>query len=120
MHLRAKWAERANTIIETGREPTFCELAKFISDRAKVANTLYGVDLNSNSQTNTQYNKKQYITKRTFQTNSFSNNRFSGKNEPKSHIEKDQNNGFKVNRPNYKSWRSCPLCSEEHALNSCK
>ena len=56
MLLRVRWAEGANTIIETGRKPTFGELAKFISDRAKVANTLYGVDLNSNSQTNTKYN----------------------------------------------------------------
>ena len=59
MHLLVRWAERANTIIETGREPTFVELAKFISDRAKAANTLYGVDLNPNSQTNTKYNKNQ-------------------------------------------------------------
>ena len=56
MHLRVKWAERANTIIETGREPTFCELAKLISDPSKVANTIYGVDLNPNSQINTQFN----------------------------------------------------------------
>ena len=44
-HLRAKWVEKADQIIERGSEPTFHDLSVFIDNRARVANTLYGQSL---------------------------------------------------------------------------
>ncbi len=54
-HLRAKWVEKADQIIEQGSEPTFHDLSEFIEKRARVATTLYGQSLleppkNTNSQ----------------------------------------------------------------------
>ncbi len=45
IHLRAKWAEKADSYIERGAEPTFENLTDFIETRARVAGTLYGQEL---------------------------------------------------------------------------
>ena len=45
MHIRTKWAERAHFILESGLKPNFADLARFIEQRARVANTVYGQDL---------------------------------------------------------------------------
>ena len=51
MHLRTKWADIAYVISEPdkgtdpGRDPRFSDLAKFVDERSRVANSMYGVDL---------------------------------------------------------------------------
>jgi hypothetical protein len=45
MHLRSKWADKADSIIEDGEEPRFDDLAAFIERQARVASTMYGQDL---------------------------------------------------------------------------
>ena len=45
LHLRAKWAERADSYIQMGLEPKFTQLCDFIQNRARVASSVYGKDL---------------------------------------------------------------------------
>ena len=45
MYLRAQWADRADYVLESGREPNFKDLAKFVEDKARSASTIYGQDL---------------------------------------------------------------------------
>ena len=47
MHMRTKWADRADSIIESGSEPNFSHLTRFIEQRARVANTMYGKDISA-------------------------------------------------------------------------
>jgi len=47
MHLRAKWAERADVILELGDEPNFDHLTTFIERNARVATNMYGQDMTS-------------------------------------------------------------------------
>ena len=41
-HLQAKWAEESSGLIESGIEPEFSHLTKFVERRAVVANTVFG------------------------------------------------------------------------------
>lgn len=45
MHLRVKWADFPNTILESGREPRFKDLSGFVEGRARVGSSMYGIDL---------------------------------------------------------------------------
>ncbi|XP_055998880.1 uncharacterized protein LOC130047581 [Ostrea edulis] len=45
MHLRTKWVDIAHSITESGREPRFSDLVKFVDDKSRVANSMYGLDL---------------------------------------------------------------------------
>ena len=49
IHLRSKWVEKASSVIESGQEPNFDDLLKFVQSRALVANTMYGQDLANES-----------------------------------------------------------------------
>ena len=43
--IRRKWADKASSLIDTDHEPTFADLMRFVQQQAKVANTMYGLDL---------------------------------------------------------------------------
>ncbi|XP_060567693.1 uncharacterized protein LOC132726393 [Ruditapes philippinarum] len=45
MHLRVKWVEIAHVINESGREPKFSDLARFVDEKSRVANSMYGIDI---------------------------------------------------------------------------
>ena len=45
LHLITKWADIAYTIYEIGREPSFLDLSKFVDERARVASSIYGIDV---------------------------------------------------------------------------
>ncbi|XP_045206017.2 uncharacterized protein LOC123558205 [Mercenaria mercenaria] len=45
MHLRTKWADIAHSIYESGREPNFSDLTRFIDERSRVASSVYGIDI---------------------------------------------------------------------------
>ncbi|XP_053381765.1 uncharacterized protein LOC128549256 [Mercenaria mercenaria] len=45
MHLRTKWADIAHSIYESGREPSFSDLTRFIDERSRVASSVYGIDI---------------------------------------------------------------------------
>ena len=64
MHLRAKWVDKADEIIQESTEPTFTDLAKFIEAKARVANTMFGQDLYASmTETKTQTpNQPTYLT----------------------------------------------------------
>ena len=44
-YLRVKWVDVAHSIMESGREPRFSDLSKFIDQKVRVANSTYGLDL---------------------------------------------------------------------------
>ena len=46
IHLRAKWAEKANQLYESQITPTFSHLTEFVQSRAAVANTYFGQIVN--------------------------------------------------------------------------
>ena len=44
-YLRVTWVDVAHLIMESGREPRFSDLSKFIDQKVRVANSTYGLDL---------------------------------------------------------------------------
>ena len=64
LHLRGKWADRADRLMEGGTEPKFGHLADFVEDRSRVANTLYGQDLARYSETKNAQVAKKYPPQR--------------------------------------------------------
>ena len=59
LHIKAKWVDRADRIIEGGREPSFEDLCDFIAVRGRVANNVFGQDLSTPF-----YNNSRFTTKR--------------------------------------------------------
>jgi hypothetical protein len=45
MHVRRRWVDISHSITQSGREPVFSDLVKFVEERAHVATSLYGLDL---------------------------------------------------------------------------
>lgn len=45
MHMRVKWVEIAHSINESGREPRFSDLTKFVDEKSRIASSMYGYDL---------------------------------------------------------------------------
>ena len=43
--LRAKWVDKADIIMESGREPTFLDLTEFVRLKARANRSIYGLDL---------------------------------------------------------------------------
>lgn len=43
MHLTTNWVEIAHLITESGREPRFSDLVKFVDERSRIANSMYGL-----------------------------------------------------------------------------
>ena len=58
LHIKAKWVDRADRIIEGGREPSFKDLCDFIAVRGRVANNVFGQDLST-----PLYNNSRFTTK---------------------------------------------------------
>lgn len=44
-HLRTRWVDVAHSITESGREPRFSDLTKFVDERARISSTMFGLDL---------------------------------------------------------------------------
>ncbi|VDI64456.1 Hypothetical predicted protein [Mytilus galloprovincialis] len=45
MHMRTKLIDIAHSIGESGREPRFSDLAKFVDEKSRIASSMYGYDL---------------------------------------------------------------------------
>ncbi|XP_071124292.1 uncharacterized protein [Mytilus edulis] len=45
MHTRTRWVDIAHSISESGREPRFSDLAKFVDEKSRIASSMYGYDL---------------------------------------------------------------------------
>ena len=68
MHVRARWADIADSIIESGREPGFVHLTEFVQNRARVANNVYGKDLNEFKPSEQKLKGVNKLVSRTFTT----------------------------------------------------
>lgn len=44
-HLRTRWVDVAHSITESGREPRFSDLTKFVDERARISSSMFGLDL---------------------------------------------------------------------------
>ena len=108
MHVRAKWAENADRVLESGREPRFSELASFIADRARVASTVYGKDLNEHYSKSTPVKQKSGA-RRTFTTQSTED---SNKNQNSS--------GGKSNRQSHMSQGACSATPQSGSCVICE
>ena len=102
IHLQSRWADRAGALILQDKEPNFEHLAKFVEERASLANTMYGQiigtspERDSNKPKHTrhpQYNSSVKAT--TLMTNT------------------------KITHDERKSIPKCPLCSDSHRLTRC-
>ena len=57
-HIRNRWVDKADVIIEGGSEPTFKQLTDFIMARARIGSNMYGIDITThNPSTPTGYIK---------------------------------------------------------------
>lgn len=71
MYLRVKWVDVAHSISESGREPKFGDLSKFVDDKSRVASSMYAADLNNttskpdfktSNKTRTEGKSNTYVT----------------------------------------------------------
>ena len=100
MHVRVRWAERANSIIESGCEPNFTEPMQFVKARARVANIMFGQDLNVSQEKGCEKPKGSFHKGRTFAMQGH-----QGTPGPKPSKSKGPN--------------MCPTCSKNHQLQVC-
>jgi hypothetical protein len=124
MHLRGKWSEKADTIIESGHEPTFRDLTLFIERSARVATMMYGQDLRSSGQSNTKKsNDKNPKTRATALTTTQQNTpviqpptQTTGqRTTPSTHI-----NGNAMPQKAHEDQQKCSNCNGRHDLSMCK
>ncbi|CAG2247208.1 unnamed protein product [Mytilus edulis] len=64
MHMRTRWVDIAHSISESGREPRFSDLAKFVDEKSRIASSMYGYDLcrenNQNKTDNRVFTSKHH------------------------------------------------------------
>lgn len=69
-HVRSKWVDKAHSITESGREPCFSDLVRFVDERARVATSMYGLDLAQESGHKNSVDKTSKTAKPSNQTSS--------------------------------------------------
>ncbi|CAG2211235.1 unnamed protein product [Mytilus edulis] len=63
MHMRTRWVVIAHSISESGREPRFSDLVKFVDEKSRIASSMYGYDLcreNQNKTDNRVFTSKHH------------------------------------------------------------
>jgi hypothetical protein len=105
MYLRARWTEKAGSIIEEGRKPEFGDFQKFVQQRAKLVNNEFGTDMAVSART--KANRSEGTWKRREENN---------KNNGISSFAAGSN-GDQVNRGRQPS--SCEACSGPHRVWRC-
>ena len=107
IHLQSKWDDTAGQLTLRGIEPTFSHLAKFVEERAMLANTMYGEFVGSTLE------KERRIKQQS-------------KEKTADHRSKGKSFATQVGtrdgpHPNVTSpVSSCPLCSGQHWLAKCE
>ena len=120
MHIRTRWVERADNLIESGVEPMFSHLTAFVQQRARVANSVYGKDLVLVDSGQAKFKGKQSKqasntpARRTFATQS-STNQF--KSQGPGTLNKSSGSHMSVKSA---VTQKCHLCKGSHELWSCK
>ncbi|CAG2197877.1 TREH [Mytilus edulis] len=72
MHMRTRWVDIAHSISESGREPRFSDLAKFVDEKSRIASSMYGYDL-------CRENNQNKTDKRVFTSNHHNNDTVNSK-----------------------------------------
>ena len=104
MHVRGKWVDKADSLLEAGIEPSFHHLTCFIESKARAANNMYGQDLAKGPEKPNKPNNYNRPARNTFTTQV---------NPPK-----HQNSVDKSNSTSY-SFPKCLRCNGSHALERC-
>ena len=99
MHLRGKWVDEADKILAKGREPIFSDLAKFIDNRARAANNMYGEDMNNVVEKKGVKNDKKFSSYKA------------------TTLATSENTGAAI-RDSSKG--SCKVCKGDHTVGHCK
>ena len=113
LHLRSKWVDRADMIIESGIEPSFSDLVNFIEKSARPSENMYGQDfVHSNtagdkSKMNKNPMPKQKVT--AFATTSDSK---------KANVQTQTSNKSEQKHSENRKQR-CHKCQNEHQLIDC-
>lgn len=125
IHIRGKWVDRADVLIENGIEPNFLDLTKFIENKARVANTMYGQDLSRSIssgkvQSENSYKSKPYnsisrkaTTLATQGENKFTNETVLGQS---SVLNSGQSS---LQNLEERSVLKCHVCPGSHSLQNC-
>ena len=109
-HIRDKWVERADSIIEAGYEPNFADLTRFVQERVRVVNNVYGKDLNQ-SKNVTQQSKSKSLKSTKVQP-SQGGIKFTLATQGASSVAKSS-------KPNVPRSDCCILCNRPHHIWSC-
>ena len=107
VHLQSKWANTAGQLTLRGIEPTFSHLAKFVEERATLANTMYGELVGSTPEKERRIKQppKEKTADHRREAKSFATQIGTG-------------DGSHTNATSPVS--SCPLCSGQHWLAKCE
>ena len=104
--LKAKWADRASQIYDQGSTPKFSNLAKFIEQRATVANTYFG-QLIQESRADKDVKQKPKV--------------YASPTVKATTLATTSSKEFSKGNAEGTSWRvRCPLCDKEHYLDQCE
>ena len=106
IHLRTKWADKANQLYEAQTTPTFAHLTEFAHSRAGVANTYFGQIGNSKPEAPRGY-KSSSKGKVSFSNNSMTLATFGDESRSSSHPGGER------------KFFKCVLCSGSHHLEPC-
>ena len=106
VHLQSKWADKAGTLIQNGKEPRFDHLVKFVEERSTLANTMYGqlVGSSPDKDNSTKHKPARPPTSIQRRATTFTTTSSNGNSQdtPKNLIQ------------------NCPLCSSPHKLTRCE
>ena len=114
--LRGQWVERSDQIIESGSEPSFRHLVRFIEDNARSANNLYGRALATAS---AQHKKPQYQDK-SISKNSYSMDKRTTLATSGSHDMSNKETGYHGNVGQNSDASKCIMCQGQHELSKCR
>ena len=100
LELQGRWADVAEHILGSGKEPDFDDLTKFVESRARTARTRYG-QLWMQSKASLDSKPAYTVPK------------------PSTSFSDQSNANYMNNRPLNRSYRSCIVCGGDHRLPDC-
>ena len=120
-HLKAKWLEVADSILESGQRPRIHNISRFVSDRARAANNpVFGGELNSDKDKSKKDRSGKKITPLSTMASSHATHGiFSGPGSCVPNLSESQNRHLSSRRRRSASGK-CLLCDQLHQLWNCE
>ena len=123
--VQVKWADKASSLLEQGRNPTFADLSTFVEIRARVASSMFGRDLacpreQNKPKTQTKPDSKptnsmqKVTTLATSLSDSASSGRSPGKRSEESKQQENESKQTEIKKD------ACPHCEKTgHTVEKC-